>query len=752
MSTLKDVAKKAGVSLATASYCINNSKSLREETRAKIMKAVEELNYIPNVGARNLKVAKSNEIGVVVPEIDDYCHSEILKGIVSAVEEMNYTLNIAFSYNTPKIERRMIRQLISKNVAGLIIMTCQPNNENFFRKTILSHDIANVFLERFPVGLDVNFYAFDDYKTCYHLTKKLINKGYQKIALVTGSNNLFTGYDGTSGFIDAHDDCQLQYEQSQIIETSMTKESAFRETMYNLADTPPQAIIAASESLAKGVLEAYSVCGIKVPQDICVLYLGEESWNQTNYHPDVIHTARTAYTMGKMATKTLVKNINSTNKPEKEFHLLKDNIIASDIEIPLPPKAFSKEKKSKQQIVKVLVTQMPTTMALEVLTRNFSLEHDVEFQFSYVSYRELIETIKRDGISKENEYDLYLYDVSWLTYLVNAKALLDLTSFLSENERLLKSFMPKNMENCKYKDSYFGIPIIGGANILFYRRDLFESTTVQRMFKEQHHLPLRTPRTWSEFNGIARFFTKEYNENSPTLYGTSITGCINEEMALEVQMRLWGFEGGFYDENGRLALVTPQNIKGLKNLLETTKYIERPAVETSIGQSFQDFGAGKTAMLISYSEYATQIRDEIHGDIVSRIGYSQLPGKAAANVGWHLGVNKNTNKLAIIEKYFGWIGQKQTSYYMTILSGQSTVIEPYKNHELLKLYPWMELTEEGQSRAKSRIYPYRGHSALVPPYQMEEVFSQMFTEMQENPQLIKEILTIGEQKIKRLFV
>lgn len=750
MSTLKDVAKKAGVSLATASYCVNNSKSLKEETRAKIMKAVEELNYIPNSGARNLKVAKSNEIGVVVPEIDDYCHSEILKGIVSAAEELNYTLNIAFSYGTPKIERKIIRQLISKNVAGLVVITCQPNNLEFFRNTIMAHNIPNVFLERYPVGLDVNFYAFDDYKTCYHLTKKLIDKGYEDIALVTDSSNLFTEYDGVSGFVDAHDDCHLPYRQSQIIETSMTKESAFRETMYNLVSSPPQAIIAASESLAKGILEAYSVSKIKVPQEVCVLYLGEESWNKTNHHPDVIHTARTAYTMGQMSIKALKQNINNPKDEEKTFHLLKDNIIDSDIEIPPPREKFHCKVKSKT-LVKVLLTPMPTSIALEALTRNFSLAQEVEFEFKYVTYRELIETIKNDGIKENHDYDLYLYDVSWLTYLVNEKSLLDLTDYFAGNKKLLKSFMAKNIENCMYKGRYYGVPIIGGANILFYRRDLFESPEVRRMFKEQHSLSLRTPRTWSEFNGIARFFTREFNINSPTEYGTSITGYINEEMALEIQMRLWGFDGGFYDKEGCLSLVTQQNIRAFKNLLETTKYIDGVPSETSISQSFQDFGAGKTAMLISYSEYATQIRDEIHGDIVSRIGYCQLPGTTAANVGWHLGVNKHTDKLPIIEKYFEWIGQKQTSYYMTILSGQSTVAEPYQNHELLKLYPWMELTKEGQARAKSRIYPYQGESGLVPPYKVEEVLCQMFAEMKEKPEAIKAILERGEKNIRRLF-
>ena len=750
MTTLKDVAKQAGVSLATASYCVNNSKSLRGETRAKIMKAVEELNYIPNAGARNLKVSKSNEIGVVTPEIDDHAHSEILKGIVSAAEEMGYILNIAFSYNNPKMEQKLIKELISKNVAGLIIMTCQPNNIEFFRKTILERDIPNVFLERFPVGLDVNFYAFDDYKTCYQLTKKLIDKGYRDIALVSGSNNLFAGYDSASGFIDAHDDCHISYQQSQIIETNMTKESAFRETMYNLVASPPQAIITISEALAKGVLEACSICNIKVPQDVCVLYLGEESWNKTNYYPDVIPTIRTVYTMGKIATETLINDIANPNNSEKTFNLLQDKGIVGNIEIPSPPRVAT-EKTVEKQVVKVLVTEMPTTKALEALTRNFALEYNAEFQFDFVSYRELIETIRSDGDKGNNEYDLYLYDVSWLTYLANAEVLLDLTPFLTSNEKLLKSFVPKNMENCKYKDKYFGIPIIGGANILFYRRDLFESTTIQRMFNEQHRLPLRAPRTWSEFNGIARFFTKKYNENSPTEYGTAITGYINEEMALEIQIRLWGLNGGFYDEDGRLSLVTPQNIKAFKHLLETNKYVERDASETSISQSFQDFGAGKTAMLISYSEYATQIRDEIHGDIISRIGYAQLPGTKAANVGWNLGVNKHSDKLPLIEKYFEWIGQKQTSYYMTILSGQSTVAEPYKNHELLKLYPWMELTEEGQSRAKSRIYPYRGNGSLIPPYQVEEVLCQMFAKMKEKPEAIKRILAIGEKKIQRLF-
>ena len=84
-------------------------------------------------------------------------------------------------------------------------------------------------------------------------------------------------------------------------------------------------------------------------------------------------------------------------------------------------------------------------------------------------------------------------------------------------------------------------------------------------------MPLRPPKTWKEFNGIAQFFTKEFNPYSPTLYGTSVIGSVNEEFALELQIRLWSFGGGLYDSAGRLKLDTPQNVKAC--LLYTSRCV-----------------------------------------------------------------------------------------------------------------------------------------------------------------------------------
>lgn len=116
--------------------------------------------------------------------------------------------------------------------------------------------------------------------------------------------------------------------------------------------------------------------------------------------------------------------------------------------------------------------------------------------------------------------------------------------------------------------------------------------SIQKQFESLHSLPLRPPKTWKEFNGIAQFFTKEFNSYSPTLYGTSVIGKIHEELTLELLIRMWSFGGGFYDNTGKIKLNTPQNIKAFQSLLESCRFSEHPFYETSIDDSFHSFGGG----------------------------------------------------------------------------------------------------------------------------------------------------------------
>lgn len=756
MVTLKEVAERAGVSIATVSYCINGTKSVSAATRGKVMKAIEELNYVPNAAARSLKSESAMEIGVVFPNIDDYYRSEILKGIVDQSEGMNYSVTVAFSYNSPKMERKIINDFVGKNVKGLIIDTCQSENTEYFRKNLLERHISNVFIEHCPEGLNVNFLAFDNYKSYYYLTEKLLKRGYRRIAIMTVPWSLSPAYSAEKGYRDAYRDRGLDCDERMIIYTDTSKEGAFREAMQRLIKEPPQALITASEAILKGALEAFRVCGIRVPEDVCMLTLGEETWNRSNTYPGVLHTSRSAYAMGVQCTELLLKDMEAPALFQKEFHLLDDNLGASRLEIPdVPVRRIAEPPRECREVLRILATSktLSTVRALQLLSENFTLRTHIEVEFELcATLSELFDRIVQEGDSPEPSYDICLFDVSWLRYLSHAHVLKDITALVDSMPELKERFMEKNLSNCFYHQICYGIPIIGGTHLLFYRRDLFETPSIQREFQQQHHLPLRPPMTWTEFNGIARFFTRKFNPDSPTVAGTAIQGGLTEDLVLEILIRLWGFGGGLMDENGKLALNTPQNIRGFQSILETMEYTAQESTDTPSDTIFRDFGNGKMAMLISFSEYASQIKDEVHSDIITKIGYGQVPGRSPANVGWNLGVNPRTEKLDAVWLFFQWFSDRQNSYYLTILSGQSASIYPYKNHELIKLYPWLSLSEAGQESSRSRIYPYRGNQRMVKPREIEKILREIFEEMMGQTERIPALLESGQKKIQRLFV
>lgn len=752
MTTLEDVAKLAGVSIATVSYVINDTKQVKPETRLKVLEAIEQLNYIPNNSARKLRDSSRNEIGIVFPHIDDPYYSEILQGIVFRAEESGYTVNVAFSYNHPQTEKKIIQDFIGRNVSGMVIITCQPGNTEFFKNSIIRYNIPVVFADRMPQGLDVNFFSFDNYAAIYQLTKQLLDQGYERIALFTGPEEIIGEYDCTCAFIDAHTRKSAAYDPDFIFSCDLTKERAFTTSMSALKTGTPQAIISSSEVLSKGITEALTLCHIDIPNDITVITLGIECWNSSNYHPGVLHTSRRAFSLGEECTELLIRNILEPTFFEKKFMLHKDHFAKDAFFLPPPPKQKAGTENKLQ--LKILATPLPTIHALELVAKDFSSLYGVDIVFEYHSLKELFELICIDSHRPKSEFDIYLFDVSWLSYLTQQNCFVDLTDTIQTALPEIAHVLSKNLENTNYKGRYYGLPIIGGTNLLFYRKDIFENVRVKRMFKEQHQLSLRPPKTWAEFNGIARFFTREFNEKAPTVFGTAITGSLAEELFLELCVRLWSYGGGLYDQNNRLILNSPANIKGMKSILETCSYISGDPFSQDRQKTFKQFCDGEIAMMLSYTEYASELKTylDLDSDSSLKIGYSIMPGKTPANVGWHLGVSPATDKFGLISEFFRWICQKHISYYMTILDGQSVMRYPYHNHELLKLYPWLKITEEGISLSRSRYYPSRKNAPAVPPYKVESVLCNVFQNIYYHGHSIQDALDVGQREMLSLYI
>lgn len=384
------------------------------------------------------------------------------------------------------------------------------------------------------------------------------------------------------------------------------------------------------------------------------------------------------------------------------------------------------------------------------MATEFKLQHSIEIACDMLSYRDLFNAIVDYVEHGIRDYDLYTFDVSWLAYFGRRNAFADITDFIRHNEQIQQNVIRNNLDNCLYNNRYIGFPVSGGAQILFYRKDLFDNPLLKKQFESLNQAPLRPPKTWAEFNGIARFFTKEYNPYSPTLYGTSVTGSINEELMLELLIRMWSFGGNIYDSRGKISLNSPQNVRAFQCMLESCRYAPKDLLNSSIDQSFHEFGTGNTAMLISFMEYASLISNFIHTDIVSRIDYAMVPGNTPANVGWNFGMSRYTEHAKLISDFYIWLCRKSTSYYMTTLNGQSVVTCPYQNHEIMKLYPWMALTEKAQQHARSRIYPSEGRHRMIPPYEIESTVNEEFLKVFRNECSVSDALREGQSRLLAL--
>lgn len=752
MATLKDVAKDAGVSIATVSCCLSGSRYVKPETRTKIMDSIEKLKYIPNSSARDLRSTTTNRIGIVLTDIDNTYHTEIFKGISSYLQRHGYTISVAFSNNLPDIECEKIDDFVSQNVSGLVIITCQPQNTDFFFNRIKNYNIPTVFIERRPDNIDVSFAGFDNHKTLYNITAALLEKGYRDIALFTGNKYFSSEKDCMNGYETAFRDYGLLPDKDMIHETDMSKEDAFKTAMMCLRNRPVQAIITTSENIALGVLEILYIFGIKVPDDIPFFTLSEESWNISGRHPGVVHSSRTAFTLGKEAARLLVEKIQAPVFFEEKTILFPDHIPEFKSILPGPaPKKSMLPAGNEEKTLRILMVDLATSRSAQLLSTYFTRKTGIPVEIEFVHQDEILNRIARDIERSENHYDVYMYDVPWLEYMVQNGYLADITDFVYGDMFDIDQLFPENMNNCCFNDSYYGIPIIGGTQIMFYRQDLFENREIAKAFKHKYQISLRPPKTWTEFNGIAEFFTRKYNPDSPTEFGTSMAGIIDEELAPEILIRLWASGGSVWDKSYRACLNTQENVKAFHSIINTMSYTEHSPFETSIEQTVKDFTSGKTAMLVTYTEYADQISKHVRTNSLGRVGYKALPGKTPMSIGWNFGLNPYSPKAKEAYQYFQWLCQKEISYYMTILDGQSPVIAPYHSHELLKLYPWLELTEESFDYCRKRNGPCRTKSLVIPQNKIEAILCSVLRDIVKNGSSITDALATGQAEMELLF-
>ncbi|HDM69953.1 MAG TPA: LacI family transcriptional regulator [Thermotogales bacterium] len=312
--TLKMIAKFAGVSTATVSRVLNNSRKVNPEIARKVIEIANNLNYRPNEVARGLVKGKIKTFGVVVPDIDNPFFSKICKAIQNTVRKEGYSV---FLYNTDgkaEREKEIIENLIQQLIEGVFMIAPRMNSKEIldlskeygFYPVIVDSRVENVMLS--AVWVD-NVTAF------IQATEFLIEIGHRRIGFVAGPLNVANSRDRLKGYLLALENNVIEKDDSLIYEGDFMISSGYKAAEYFLGlSNPPTAILCSNDLMAIGVLRCLHDRDIRIPEQISVVGCDDIDVTASLY-PPLTTVKQPIYEMGEIAAKMMLKYIKTGKLP-----------------------------------------------------------------------------------------------------------------------------------------------------------------------------------------------------------------------------------------------------------------------------------------------------------------------------------------------------------------------------------------------------------------------------------------------------
>jgi LacI family transcriptional regulator len=273
---MKDIARDLGVSVVTVSKVLRNHSDISEETRARVLKRIEELNYRPNPAARALVTGRTCTVGLVVPDLVHPFFSEVAKGISHALREKGYSLFISSSEEDPELERQEIDQLLARRVDALLVASAQWTVESFRR--IEEQKTPYVLIDRQFAGLAANFVGVDDAAAGDIATTHLLDEGCRRIAHIRGPE-VSTAVGRVEGYRRALDRRGMIPPPGYIVSGGSVDNAGdiggFHAMRALLAlDPRPDGVFCYNDPSAIGALKAILEAGLRVPEEIALVGCG----------------------------------------------------------------------------------------------------------------------------------------------------------------------------------------------------------------------------------------------------------------------------------------------------------------------------------------------------------------------------------------------------------------------------------------------------------------------------------------------
>lgn len=323
MTTIKDVAREAGVSIATVSRVFNNVGPVDEETRKHVRQVARQLKYIPNALGRSLSTKRTDAIGLLLPDLFGEFFSEVLRGSDQTAQQSHYHLVVSSSHNN-KEEIRAALAMMRGRVDGLVIMSphidAETLNEN------LPQALPVVLLNCYVESSGFDSLNIDNFGGAYQMVKHLLSHGRKRIAIIKGSEKNFDAAERLRGYRVAMQEAGVEPDSVTEILGSFSEASGYDSVKKILSISPrPTAIFACNDSMAIGALSALRDQGILVPEEMALA--GFDDVPIDSYLTPTLTSVQVGiHNLGVRAIETVIHAVRNKNAHRKQQLLLETKL------------------------------------------------------------------------------------------------------------------------------------------------------------------------------------------------------------------------------------------------------------------------------------------------------------------------------------------------------------------------------------------------------------------------------------------
>jgi len=328
MSTINDVARIAGVSPTTVSHVLNNTRYVSDELRNRVLDAVKEVGYRPNILARSLRSGETKTIGLIVPDNSNLFFAEIARHIEDVGFENHYSVILCNSDNNLAKQTTYIDLLVSKQVDGIILISASETGDNL--AGLLEAGIPVVIADREIPEMFADIILVDNEEGGYIATKYLIGLGHRRIACVAGPSKIAPSAQRVLGYNRALEEVGLALDPSLIVSGDFGLHSGEIALSKLLAlKQPPSAIFVCNDMMAMGAIRAAFDRGMRIPDDLSIIGFDDTLLAPATF-PALTTIAQPKLEIARLTIEMLIQRIQEGKGGERKRFVLPPQLVIRD--------------------------------------------------------------------------------------------------------------------------------------------------------------------------------------------------------------------------------------------------------------------------------------------------------------------------------------------------------------------------------------------------------------------------------------